>query len=45
MILEDHLISREYKPKTQECLASRIDVQEAKRRNHSLQVFLDSIGG
>jgi len=41
--LEDHLVSREYKPRTQECLAGKIDVQEAKRRNHSMQIFLESI--
>ncbi len=41
--LEDHLVSREYKPRTQECLAGKIDVQEAKRRNHSMQIFLKNI--
>jgi hypothetical protein len=41
--LENHLVGREYKPRTQECLATKIDVQEAQRRNHSMQVFLDNI--
>lgn len=42
--LKDHLANREYTPRTQECLAGRIDVQEAQRRNDSMQDFLDSVG-
>ena len=41
--LEDHLVTREYKPKVQECLASKIDLQEAKTRNRSMQTFFDSV--
>lgn len=37
--LEDHLVTREYKPKVQECLASKIDLQEAKTRNRSMRTF------
>jgi hypothetical protein len=41
--LEDHLVSRECKPRTQQCLATRIDMEEAQRRNRSMRVFLDDI--
>ena len=42
--LEDHLMTREYKPKTQECLARRIDLQEAKTCNRSMCIFFDNVG-
>lgn len=42
--LENHLVSQEYKPRTQECLARRVDLQEAKRRNQSMKIFFDAIG-
>lgn len=42
--LEDHLMTREYKPKTQECLARRIDLQEARTRNRSMQIFCEGVG-
>jgi hypothetical protein len=40
--LEDHLRS-DYAPATQECLARRVDLREAKERNQSMRTFLDSI--
>jgi hypothetical protein len=39
--LEAHLMRGEYKPKTQECLARRIDLQEAQTRNRSMRIFVD----
>ncbi len=41
--LEDRLMTREYKPKVQECLARSIDLQEAKTRNRSMRTFFDSV--
>jgi hypothetical protein len=41
--LEEHLVSGEYSPKTQECLACRIEVQEATRRNRSMLDFFDTV--
>jgi hypothetical protein len=32
-----------YSPRVQECLARHIDLLEARQRNHSMRVFLDSI--
>jgi hypothetical protein len=36
--LEDRMIRR-YKPRTQKCLACRIDIQKAKNHNRSMQSF------
>jgi len=41
--LKDHLASREYNPGTQACLAGRIDLTEAKERNHSMRTFLGTL--
>ena len=43
--LQTHLNSREYGPKTQECLARNIDLQTAKEHNRSMQVFFDKLAG
>jgi len=42
--LENHLEGGEYRPRTQACLARRIDLQEAQARNHSMRTFFDTIG-
>jgi len=31
-----------YSPRVQECLAKHIDLSEARQRNHSMRIFLDS---
>jgi hypothetical protein len=41
--LESRLQGSYYAPETQECLACHIDLQEAKRRNQSMQVFFGNI--
>jgi hypothetical protein len=41
--LADQLYHHQYLPKTQECLAARIDVIEAKRRNQSMSYFFATI--
>lgn len=38
--LENHLGTREYKPRTQACLAASVDLAEARARNQSLREFL-----
>lgn len=40
--LEDQLVQR-YKPRTPKCLACRIDIQEAQKRNHSMQRFFATV--
>jgi hypothetical protein len=40
--LEDHLRD-EYLPRTQECLARRIDLEAAKTRNRSLEIFFGTV--
>lgn len=40
--LEDHL-EDSYTPRTQECLARNIDLEEATRRNQSLQTFFENV--
>jgi hypothetical protein len=41
--LENHLSDQEYAPAVQECLAQHVDVQEAQKRNHSMQTFFGTI--
>jgi hypothetical protein len=42
--LATHLRGLDYGPKTQECLARSVDLQQAKSRNLSLRVFLEKAG-
>ena len=41
--LEDHLVNQEYSPRTQECLAHRIDLREATKRNRSMVLFFNNL--
>ena len=43
--LEHHLQGRDYDPKTQECLARNVNLQQAKIRNRSLRIFLEKVRG
>ncbi len=41
--IEEHFSGYEYNPKIQVCLTRHMHVPSAKRRNHSLRLFLDSL--
>lgn len=41
--LEHHLQERDYDPKTQECLARNVNLQQAKARNQSFRIFLEKV--
>jgi len=41
--LERHLRTGGYTPRTQRCLAKRIDIEQARVRNRSMRIFLEAV--
>jgi len=41
--LERRLRTGEYTPRTQRCLAERVDIEQARARNRSMHIFLEAV--